>query len=161
MLRQQTSGTPITALYCRLSRDDELQGESNSISNQRRMLESYCRDHGLKNCQYFVDDGWSGAGNIATLTCDSQQLSGTILVGSNSPLELNLENGSAFEGTVSGEITNAKGESVSAEVGTVNVTLDDTSTWTLTADTYVTSFEGNIDNVLGDYTLYVNGVAMN
>ena len=61
MLRQQTSGTPITALYCRLSRDDELQGESNSISNQRRMLESYCRDHGLKNCQYFVDDGWSGA----------------------------------------------------------------------------------------------------
>ena len=61
MLRQQTSGAPITALYCRLSRDDELQGESNSISNQRRMLESYCRDHGLKNCQYFVDDGWSGA----------------------------------------------------------------------------------------------------
>ena len=61
MLRQQTIGAPITALYCRLSRDDELQGESNSISNQRRMLESYCRDHGLKNCQYFVDDGWSGA----------------------------------------------------------------------------------------------------
>ena len=61
MLRQQTNQTPITALYCRLSRDDELQGESNSISNQRRMLESYCRDHGLKNCQYFVDDGWSGA----------------------------------------------------------------------------------------------------
>ena len=61
MLRQQTNQAPITALYCRLSRDDELQGESNSISNQRRMLESYCRDHGLKNCQYFVDDGWSGA----------------------------------------------------------------------------------------------------
>ena len=61
MLRQQTTQAPITALYCRLSRDDELQGESNSISNQRRMLESYCRDHGLKNCQYFVDDGWSGA----------------------------------------------------------------------------------------------------
>ena len=107
------------------------------------------------------DDGWSGADNIAALNCDSQQLSGTILVGSNSTLELNLKNGSAFEGTVSGEITNAKGESVSTEVGTVSVTLDDTSTWTLTADTYVTSFEGDIDNVLGDYTLYVNGVAVN
>ena len=36
---------PITALYCRLSRDDELQGESNSISNQKRILESYAREH--------------------------------------------------------------------------------------------------------------------
>ena len=40
------------------------------------------------------------------------------------------------------------------------MTLDDTSTWTLTADTYITSFEGNLDNVLGEYTLYVNGVAV-
>ena len=52
---------PVTALYCRLSRDDELQGESNSIQNQRRMLETYCRDHGLTNYKFFVDDGWSGA----------------------------------------------------------------------------------------------------
>ena len=61
MLRQQTSGALITALYCRLSRDDELQGESNSISNQKRILETYCRDHNLLNWQFFVDDGWSGA----------------------------------------------------------------------------------------------------
>ena len=61
MLRQQTSQAPITALYCRLSRDDELQGESNSISNQKRILETYCRDHNLLNWQFFVDDGWSGA----------------------------------------------------------------------------------------------------
>ncbi len=61
MLRQQTTQAPITALYCRLSRDDELQGESNSISNQKRILETYCRDHNLLNWQFFVDDGWSGA----------------------------------------------------------------------------------------------------
>ena len=60
MIRQQTSA-PITALYCRLSRDDELQGPSNSIQNQKRILESYARDHGLVPYQFFVDDGWSGA----------------------------------------------------------------------------------------------------
>ena len=59
-MRQQTTA-PITALYCRLSRDDELQGESNSISNQRRMLETYCQDRGILNYRFFVDDGWSGA----------------------------------------------------------------------------------------------------
>ena len=61
MLRQQTSGAPITALYCRLSRDDELQGESNSISNQKRILETFAREQGFRNCKFFVDDGWSGA----------------------------------------------------------------------------------------------------
>ena len=60
MIRQQISA-PITALYCRLSRDDELQGPSNSIQNQKRILESYARDHGLVPYQFFVDDGWSGA----------------------------------------------------------------------------------------------------
>ena len=107
------------------------------------------------------DDGWSGADNIATMNCDAQEIAGTILVGDNAALNINLTNGSAFEGTVSGEITNAKGMVVSTEVGTVNVTLDETSTWTLTADTYVTSFEGDIWNVLGEYTLYVDGVALN
>lgn len=61
MLRQQTTGAPITALYCRLSRDDELQGESNSISNQKRILETFAREQGFRNCKFFVDDGWSGA----------------------------------------------------------------------------------------------------
>ncbi|MBR0280325.1 MAG: recombinase family protein [Oscillibacter sp.] len=61
MLRQQTTKAPITALYCRLSRDDESQGESNSISNQKHILENYAREHGLMNYRFFVDDGWSGA----------------------------------------------------------------------------------------------------
>lgn len=43
------------------ARDDELQGESNSIMNQRRILETYCRDHNILNYRFFVDDGWSGA----------------------------------------------------------------------------------------------------
>ena len=50
----------ITPLYERLSRDDELQGESNSISNQKKMLEDYARRNGLPNPIHFTDDGVSG-----------------------------------------------------------------------------------------------------
>ena len=107
------------------------------------------------------DDGWNGAGNIATLNANGQKLSGNILVGSNSTLTLNLNNSVAFTGTVSGNITNAKGQAVSETVGTVNVTLDETSKWILTADTYVSSFDGNAANVITNgYTLYVNGTAL-
>ena len=105
-------------------------------------------------------DGWSGAGNIATLNASNQVLIGTVLVGSDSELSLNLSDGSSFTGTVSGTITNAKGTAVSTEVGTVSVTLDSTSTWTLTGDTY-TSFSGDASNVITNgYTLYVNGTAL-
>lgn len=50
----------ITALYCRLSRDDELQGDSNSIVNQKNILSKYAKENGFKNLQYCVDDGFSG-----------------------------------------------------------------------------------------------------
>ncbi len=50
----------ITALYERLSHDDELQGESNSITNQKRMLEEYARSQGFQNIRHFTDDGISG-----------------------------------------------------------------------------------------------------
>jgi len=53
--------TKITALYCRLSKDDDNIGESNSISNQRQMLEKYCKDNGFTNIAYYVDDGFSGS----------------------------------------------------------------------------------------------------
>ena len=80
------------------------------------------------------DDGWNGAGNIAELIADGQKLSGTILVGDNAEFTLTLQNG---------------------------VILDSTSTWTLTADTSITSFEGDPANVIGNgYTLYVNGTAL-
>ena len=108
------------------------------------------------------DDGWSGASNTAELVADGQGLNGTILVGDNSTLTLTLQNSSSFEGAFSGEIANAKGSAVSTEIGTVNVILDSSSTWTLTADTYITSFEGDVSNVIGNgYTLYVNGEAIN
>lgn len=61
MQRQQTTTAPYTALYCRLSRDDELQGPSNSIQNQKSILERYAEEHGLVPYQFFIDDGWSGA----------------------------------------------------------------------------------------------------
>ena len=50
----------ITALYERLSRDDELAGDSNSIINQKAYLESYAAQHGFTNCVHYTDDGWSG-----------------------------------------------------------------------------------------------------
>ena len=52
--------TKITALYERLSRDDELQGESNSITNQKAFLEEYARKNGFLNIRHFTDDGVSG-----------------------------------------------------------------------------------------------------
>ena len=50
----------ITALYERLSRDDDLAGESNSITNQKKYLEDYVQKNGFKNIRHFTDDGFSG-----------------------------------------------------------------------------------------------------
>jgi len=55
-----TNGGKITALYSRLSRDDELQGDSNSIKNQKIILEKYAQERGFTNLEFFVDDGYSG-----------------------------------------------------------------------------------------------------
>ena len=49
----------ITALYLRLSRDDDLEGESNSISNQKTLLTRYAKEHGFRNVKVFIDDGIS------------------------------------------------------------------------------------------------------
>lgn len=59
-MQRQTTPNRITALYQRLSRDDELQGESNSISNQKRILQTYAREKGFTNTRCYTDDGWSG-----------------------------------------------------------------------------------------------------
>lgn len=55
-----SGGDKIDALYCRLSRDDELQGDSNSIKNQKAILSKYASEHGMPNPQFYVDDGYSG-----------------------------------------------------------------------------------------------------
>lgn len=107
------------------------------------------------------DDGWSGAKNIATLNANNQDLEGAVLVGSNSTLTLNLSDGSSLSGYVSGSITNASGADVSTSVGTVSVTIDETSTWSLTADSYITSFNGDASRITDNgYTLYVNGIPL-
>ena len=107
------------------------------------------------------DDGWNGAGNQAEVNAISQVLEGSILVGDNASLSLSLSEGSSFTGSISGEITNSRGETVSTQVGEVSVTLDGDSTWTLTGDSCVTSFTGDAAQVIsGGYTLYVDGVAL-
>ncbi len=57
---KQLESDKITALYCRLSRDDELSGESNSIKNQKLILSKYAEDNKFQNIKFFVDDGYSG-----------------------------------------------------------------------------------------------------
>jgi DNA invertase Pin-like site-specific DNA recombinase len=59
-LNRQSETTKITALYERLSRDDELQGDSNSIIHQKQMLEDYALKNGYNNYAHFTDDGFSG-----------------------------------------------------------------------------------------------------
>ena len=106
-------------------------------------------------------DGWQGASNKATLNASHQQMEGTILVGSDSELTLNLADGSTFNGSVSGNITNAAGNTVSTETGTVNVTLGDDCTWSLTADTYITSIKGDASRIKANgHRLFVGGKEM-
>ena len=59
--RQTANAAKITALYERLSRDDDLDGTSNSIVNQRKILEDYASKNGFANIKHFQDDGYSGA----------------------------------------------------------------------------------------------------
>jgi len=102
-----------------------------------------------------------GGSNAAALKAVSQKLTGAVKVGSDSILAMELTDGSTFEGSIDGSIVNAKGETVSTEVGAVSVTLDSTSTWTLTGDSYVTEFHGDAANVITNgYTLYVGGTPL-
>lgn len=55
-----TTEEKITALYCRLSQEDEKEGDSNSIENQKAMLMKYAIENGFRNIEVFVDDGYSG-----------------------------------------------------------------------------------------------------
>ena len=95
--------------------------------------------------------GWGteGAnGGTVSMTTEKQTLDGEIVVDEISSLDLTMDNGTTFTGTI-----NASGDA-----GTVNVTLSDDSTWTLTGDSYVTSFDGDLSNVTANgHHLYVNG----
>lgn len=95
--------------------------------------------------------GWGTAGangGDVVLTADAQNFTGNILVDEISSLKLTLKNATSYEGAINPD----------GEAGTVNVTLDEDSAWTLTADSYVTSFDGDTDNIVANgYHLYVNG----
>ena len=60
MQSKKKQQTGITALYCRLSRDDGQDGDSNSVANQKRMLSKYAKESNLGNTRYYVDDGYTG-----------------------------------------------------------------------------------------------------
>ena len=129
--------------------DIELNGVKLTNEDAANVLISVC------------DDGWNGGNNKATFNAKAQDLVGAVLVGNNSTLALNLTEGTTFEGYVNGNIVNASNQTVSTEVGTVAVTLDNNSTWTLTADSYVTEFNGAAANVIANgHTLYVKGTAL-
>ena len=94
MSKQQNNGK-ITALYERLSHDDERSGESVSIENQKRILEDYARKNGFQNIRHFTDDGVRGttfkrpgldlmleeirAGNVATVIIKDE----SVIIGLN------------------------------------------------------------------------------
>ena len=99
--------------------------------------------------------GTSGAnGGNVTLNAINQKIAGDIYVDNISTLDLSLKNGSSYSGTINGENT-AK---------TINITLDSSSTLTLTSDSYITSLNNDVaDNSninLNGHTLYVNGTAI-
>ncbi|NCA80198.1 MAG: DUF4368 domain-containing protein [Sphingobacteriia bacterium] len=58
--KKKTDTTGITALYCRLSRDDGADGDSNSVANQKRLLQKYAKENGFNNGRFYVDDGFTG-----------------------------------------------------------------------------------------------------
>jgi hypothetical protein len=100
--------------------------------------------------------GWGSAGSnggICTFNVSEQTLAGNITVDKISKLTMSISDSSTYTGAINPDGTTA---------AALSVTLDTTSTWTLTADSYVTEFNGSMSNVVTNgHTLYVNGVAMN
>ena len=98
--------------------------------------------------------GWGTSGSNGgdvVLTASSQTMDGNITVDDISTLDMTLSDGCAFTGTI-----NSTGDA-----GEVNVTLDSSSTWTLTGDSYITSFDGDLSQINANgYQLYVNGSAV-
>ena len=84
----------ITALYCRLSRDDEQDGLSGSIKNQQTILEKYAQENGFQNTRVFIDDGWSGTNFARPAFTEIMELAekgliGTLIVKDHSRLGRN------------------------------------------------------------------------
>jgi hypothetical protein len=100
--------------------------------------------------------GWGTAGSNGgdvTFNISEQVISGDIQVDSISTLEMNISNSSSFTGSINSDGT---------EASSLSVTIDSTSTWSLTADSHISSFNGSLENVvMNGYKLYVNGSVVN
>ncbi|MBQ8972350.1 MAG: hypothetical protein IJ074_04645 [Clostridia bacterium] len=100
-----------------------------------------------------TQDSWGNAGKnggIVTLKLSEQTVTGDIVTDSASSVTMSLTNGSSYTGAVNAD-----------DSGTVSVSIEEGSTWTLTADSHINSFEGELSSVnLNGYTLYVNGEAV-
>ena len=106
----------------------------------------FLRVEGNSSSRGWGTEGANGGG--VTLTADAQQIEGNMLVDEISSLNFTMKNGTDFIGAI-----NPDGEG-----GTVDVTLDADSAWTLTGDSYITSFDGAVENITANgYHLYVNG----
>ena len=91
MITTEKDNNLITALYCRLSQEDLLEGESNSITNQKLILQNHADQLGLHNCKFYVDDGYSGTNNTRPAYVQMKKdmeagLIGTIIVKDQSRL---------------------------------------------------------------------------
>jgi hypothetical protein len=102
------------------------------------------------------DRGWGKAGSNggnATFNISEQVISGDIRVDPISALDMNISDSSSFTGSINSDGT---------EASSLSVTIDSTSTWTLTADSYISSFSGSLGNVVTKgYKLYIDGSAVN
>ena len=93
-MKTESNANKITALYCRLSQEDLRAGESLSIENQRLMLKDYADKNGFCNCQYYIDDGYSGVSDnrpdyLRMLKDVENELVGTVIVKDQSRLSRN------------------------------------------------------------------------
>lgn len=91
---KQLESDKITALYCRLSRDDEMAGESNSIKNQKSILSKYAKENNFQNIKFYVDNGYSGTTFTRPAFMEMMELAengkiGTIIVKDHSRLGRN------------------------------------------------------------------------
>ena len=98
-------------------------------------------------------DSWGTSGSNggnATINLSEQTAAGNILVDSVSSLTLNISDNSSYSGAIN----------PTGAAGSVTVTIDSGSTWTLTGDTYIDALNGDLSSInLNGYTLYINGVA--
>lgn len=124
-----------------------------SVLNLNNVALTLSNDTLLRVCGNDGARGWGSVGNNGAdmkFNVTNQILTGNIIVDEISSLNFTMAENSTYEGAINAE----------QDSGNVTVTLDDSSTWTLTADSYITSFDGSLDNInMNGFTLYVNGIA--